>query len=188
MLKWVAKKFFWSMAASAGFMVVMQMTPMRDKMNTEMLKQLRGIKNGAHSAMANHTPDSVKRMMASQGENPTGIVTTAELENTLGAVQEISSSSNEYVIDNEQYVLIQGKYYKARPDNTYMVNGEKVFYVSNRSERGKKAPEEKEVLTAEAEPSMEMPTNPLQMMETLKQAQENMKKRNKMMKELEKDL
>lgn len=35
-------------------------------------------------------------------------------------------------IDNQQFVVIRGKYYRYRPDHIYMVNGQRLFFQNNR--------------------------------------------------------
>lgn len=173
MTRWALKKFFWSMVFSSVVMIGTQVTPYGKAMRDVVSKNLKAVKNRAVA----RAPESV--------------------QNAIGAVpvaaKTVSASSNEYVFNDEQYVLIQGKYYKARPDNTYDVNGEKVYFVSNRNNRGQAASDVPPPPPVSQQPvadmqSMEMPTNPAEMMEALQKAQENMKKRNQMMKELEKDL
>ena len=188
MLRWAAKKFFWSMVLSTGMMIVVTQTPLREKMNGQMVKQLMGLKQSAQATISAHAPDSVKDLLP-EPEARSGIYTTAELENTVAEKRSVSSSSNEYVINDQQYVYIRGKYYKARADNTYVVDGERVFHVSNRSARGKsqdsRGPSASDKGGMPDVGDMKIPTSPSEMMEVMKKAQENMKKRNQMLEELE---
>ena len=107
------------------------------------------------------------------------------------ADRQISSSSNEYVVDNESYVLIKGKYYKARADNKYVIDGETVFYVNNRSkiEKEKAAAAAKAASQKESSDvvgtGLDIPVTPAQMMETLKRAQQATAERNRALKELD---
>ena len=179
-MRWLLKKFFWSMVFSSMGMVAIQISPMRDKANQALIKQVNGLKH----IVASRAPDSLKGALGSKSEIRSGISTTTELKGTVGEKSTVSKSSNEYVIDDENYVMIQGRYYKARPDNTYMVNGEKVFYVSNRKSRGERSFSSEERAEAEAAAksmggdNIQMPTSPAEMMKTLQQ-------RNEALKELE---
>lgn len=67
----------------------------------------------------------------------------------VGLDKQVSSSSNEYIVDEENYVLIRGKYYKARADNKYLIDGETVFYVNNRFKSKKE--KEKEIVKVKVE-------------------------------------
>ena len=199
MLRGMIKKFFWSMVFSSIVMIGAQFTPVKEHVNTLLKKQLAGLQSGASRAIASG-PESLKKLLP-MPDTKDGVLTTQELRNTVGERKEVSSSSTEYVFNNDQYVLIRGKYYKARPDNTYMIDGEKVFYVSDRTKRGRNSQEA--ILAKNGSGSrtpsdqgyngrapeglegsdIKLPTNPAEMMKTLQKAQENMKRRNEMLKE-----
>lgn len=98
------------------------------------------------------------------------------------AATTVSSSLNEYVIDDRHYVLIEGKYYPAREDNIYMVNGQKMFYVNN--DRYEKDPADEtrwrqarnEEIKNDSE-ALKIPTSPDEMVKILNRAQQKMKER-----------
>jgi len=97
-----------------------------NKAQVQMLNALKTIKNGAVEQL----PDSVQERFPAS-EIPEGEI--VHIEEVEDPVPVVSSSRNEYVDDDgDNYVLIEGKYYKARSDNTYMVDGRKIFYVNNR--------------------------------------------------------
>lgn len=93
----------------------------------------------------------------------------------------VSSSSNEYRDSSGNYVIINGKYYRARADNIYEVDGEKVYYVNNRKkeEHEKNAENESESIEKSLRAKLgSLPTSPSEAVEILKSAQDAAKKRN----------
>lgn len=99
-----------------------------------------------------------------------------------GDSKTVSKSSTEYKIDGDNYVLINGKYYKARPDNIYEINGEKVFFLNNRAQASK---EEESVPDSESDSSLgKLPTSPEELMKSLQASQKAMAERNKALEEI----
>lgn len=105
-----------------------------------------------------------------------------------GNKDRVSSSTNEYVVNDKNYVLINGKYYEARADNTYLVNGQKIYFVDSKHKPHAvpRIPTSSNdtVQTArvsDVNTSFQMgdvPTSPNEMVETLKHMQESMQQRN----------
>lgn len=162
---------------SSILMIGLQMTPHGKKANSHLVGMLKGVKENAKRKVATSMPESLQDVI---GTVPV-------------AANNVSDSTNEYVFNDEQYVLINGKYYKARADNTYDVDGEKVYYVSDRRKRGNASTDQIPQVPAGVpqgypeDTEIKMPTSPGEMMETLKKAQESMKARNQMLKQMEQD-
>lgn len=91
--------------------------------------------------------------------------------------KEAGAEQVQYTINGKQYVYIEGKYYEARPDNIYMVNGQRVYYVNKRRAEP--------VQTASATlPNDSLPISTREMIERVKQAQQNIQERNDFLDEL----
>jgi septin family protein len=107
----------------------------------------------------------------------------------------VSASRNEYVQDDGNYVMIEGKYYKARADNTYNVNGRRVYYVNNRRYGQEEVDAASEPQGEVDEASVKRVTadddkllaSPQEMMQKLQKAKQDMSERNEYLKELEKE-
>lgn len=184
------KYFFWSTVSSACFLIYTSISP---KTQNKLFSTIKTLKAGA----VQHLPDSVRDRV------PTAVVDTstpqhiAELNEAGLETARVSASRNEYVKDDGNYVLIEGKYYKARADNTYDVNGRRVFYVNNRkygqeepvenAEQGEASYDSEEDSRVQRVTSTDesMLASPQEMMQKLQKAQKDMKERNEYLKELE---
>lgn len=193
MTGWIRKQIryaFWSLVISVVIMIFMM--PQRKIMDMAgFIKQSKNSKSNSNSV-------SQEKQLS-----PNAPVIASEVED--GDVRQISSSVNEYIIEDQNYVLIEGKYYKASPDNIYNINGRRIYYVNNRhAPASESAPEASQGADASppksaASPSksatseteipksadMGLPTSPSEMMETLNRAQKAMKQRNEMLNQLE---
>jgi hypothetical protein len=192
------KYFFWSTVSSATMLIATSFSP---KAQQTLLNTVSTFKQQLRQRL----PSSIQDRMPANALSPDAPPVASE----AGAKQ-VSASSNEYLIDNANYVLIEGHYYPARADNTYMINGRKVFYVNNRHAEAVEAA--KKVAQAESEsgsaPSAaegssaststdgtsravlngdKLPASPADMMNTLQNAQKAMKQRDDMLKLIEKD-
>jgi hypothetical protein len=190
------RKFFWGVAFSATMMIISsqlnvpaqlmgKLQEMRDiKAKVEEYKQLQSnpgkqgeprttLELEAQQNMAKTLQDFVK------GEGQTA-------DNT------VSDSDMEYIVDGKKMVLINGQYFEARPDNIYMVNGERIFYVNDRR-RSKSAKQQKlpegsvEVSSNSGAPPPGFTANPAQMMLELKKVQQQSKDRDQLLNELMKE-
>lgn len=179
---------------------------LQHKMISSIQQSVKQSMQQMHASVKKNTPPSVaSRIPDFEYLTDTDVRRTNANENAdgEGGVPSVSSSKNEYVIDDRHYVLIEGKYYLAREDNTYMVNGRKLFFVDNR--RYKMDPKdnswrlaqndalptnESDKDAANKAPSKDnsdaltMPTSPAEMMKVLNRAQQQMKERNKALEEI----
>ncbi len=188
------KYFFWSTVCSACFLIY---SSLNGKTQNQIFSSIKAIKNGAMQNL----PSGMR------GRFPSSVVDTstpqhiAELKEAGLEPEQISASRNEYVKDDGNYVLIEGKYYKARADNTYDVNGRRVFYVNNRR-YGQDEVDAASASASASEPQGEVDetsvkrvtaddekllASPQEMMQKLQKAKQEMNERNEYLKELEKE-
>ena len=172
--KWLQRKIrfaFWSSMISCLVMVGLSVHP---KYKNKMIEVVQSIRARQKGEVSTPVPAQTAEQIAAGTKDPS----------------QVSASNKEIIYNGERYVLIQGKYYKARPDNTYTVNGEKVFVVNNRH------PADAEVLaaaaaakkTADASPvssnTADLPMNPLKIMDNMKKVDEAMKRREEYLEEI----
>jgi hypothetical protein len=170
---WV-RYMFWSMVISGALMIIMSFMPSRQKQLLSALQDL-------------------KKQIGSASGKSSGPELASE------ANRQVSKSNTEKLIDDESYVLIEGRYYKARADNTYIVNGEKIFFVNNRrleneegashklAQKGRDTASQGDSSAGDSSDSAgELPTTPGQVLETFKKINSSMKERDKYLEQLEK--
>jgi hypothetical protein len=190
--------FFWSTILSAVLLIY---SSFNNKAQMKMLTGLKQIRSGAVQQL----PDSLKDRLPSSYVNvrPEEIKHVEELRGGFGEdePQTVSSSRNEYVGDDgANYVLIQGKYYLARADNTYEINGQRVYYVNNRRYSEKEASQGEKGTTQSVSASAEtsransgspiidtadLPTSPADAMKKLQESKAAIQARDKYLETLE---
>jgi hypothetical protein len=188
MLDWLfgkVKYFFWSSVVSGSLLVGASISPnFKNKMFSSLQTVHETAKAKTPKFIADRIPDLNLPKVAVQKVEETG-------------VQKVSGSSNEYFYNNRHYVLIEGKYYEARSDNTYMINGRKVFYVSKRekdtqpetqTQAGSRAVDVKRTAASASANSEKIgiPTTPIEIVEAVKKAEKQLRERNRQLEELEK--
>lgn len=188
---WILSKiryFFWSTLASSALMIGSAFSPSLRSNLVSVMSQMQQTIN--EKTINEKTLETLVEKIH-DFQSPSGSHEKSELsERKDEAGAHVSSSTNEYEIDNRRYVLIEGNYYPARKDNIYLVNGRKIFYVNNRAEgseaNAKNLRQAQNKIPNEDSDTLEMPTSPSDMLKILNRAQKQMKDRSKALDEIEK--
>jgi hypothetical protein len=168
------KKFFWSTALSGLFLIVAQFTPLRDKVNETLAVALKqaGVK------VPRPADPNVMEIVSRPVPGPASTGTTTAGAAAGAAAGSAATLETEVLrYQGEDYVQINGKYYKYRTDNIYEVDGRKVLFMKNRLA----APADRGVAAAGSGGGgdLQIPVTPSQMFETLKSAKNAMDRREK---------
>lgn len=183
MTKWLLGKIrymFWSTIISGAIMIATVFSPKSQEKLKELLLILK-----SHSQPPQVVVTQPERSLQDLQAEPAANVELPPLPfvSEIEDHEQVSASSSEYVAEEENYVLIEGKYYKAREDNKYEVNGRTVFYINNRKVATAKKEEVPEI-QKEGEQA-ELNLSPQDMMKALKQYQKSTEERNQILKDYE---
>lgn len=164
-MRWLAKKFFWSMVFSAASLLIMQLSPQGKKYQALALQML------------------VKKAKPAQGTHEFRHGEEKSIANqVIKTVEKVATIEQE----EPQTVTINGVVYPKSADNIYEINGERMFYIDKKAQRQTASTEVEAELTAATE-LQQVPVTPGQMLEVMQKAGQNMKERNQALDEMLKE-
>lgn len=194
-MRWMAKKFFWSMVLSCVSLVLIQFIPGGKEKQRQVLSLFRQsiqnqkMHNSEGSFEFRHGAESSERKLAAQEDKRPN--TIESMKNNMAdemakTLERLSGSDDDGLPDT---VVINGVIYPRSPDNIYEIDGQRIMYKPsiNMAAQRDTASDKKEIQNIE-ESNGDLNMNPLDMMKNLQEAKSKMNERNKYLDQLQDEI
>lgn len=190
------RKFFWSTAIGALLMIVSSQTGGLSMVIGKIteFRNLQAQLRHARKVATEQSDIKIQNLALPDGPRNTleqEQIAAAKLKlpmnDELPEDSTVSDSDMEYVVDGKRYVYIEGKYYEARPDNIYTVNGRKVFFVNNRGRSQREQEIKRRTIEAIEQANgvpMDGSLSPAEMFKQVHDAQINMQRQRQYLNEI----